>query len=161
MMSGTIRDNITYGLNRAVSEEEIREAAGLANIDTFIEQLPHQYDSRVGERGVLLSGGQKQRIAIARALLRNSQYLLLDEATASLDSDSEQKVQTAIEILLQGRTSLIIAHRLSTIMSADKIIVIEKGRISGMGTHAELFSGNDYYQRLVKQQFNAPIEQAI
>lgn len=161
MMSGTIRDNITYGMNRAVSEEEIREAAGLANIDTFIEQLPHQYDSRVGERGVLLSGGQKQRIAIARALLRNSQYLLLDEATASLDSDSEQKVQTAIEILLQGRTSLIIAHRLSTIMNADKIIVIEKGRISGMGTHAELFSGNDYYQRLVKQQFNAPIEQAI
>ena len=124
---GTIRDNITYGIDREVEMEELLHAARMANALDFIEQFPLQFDTEVGERGLKLSGGQRQRIAIARALLRKPSLLMLDEATSSLDSESEQLVQQALEKLMEGRTTLIIAHRLSTVIDADQLIFLEKG----------------------------------
>ncbi|MED1439111.1 ABC transporter ATP-binding protein [Aeribacillus composti] len=152
IMSGTIRENICYGLNRTVSEEEVRKAAQLANVDEFIEQMQDGYETEVGERGIKLSGGQRQRIAIARALLRNPKILLLDEATSNLDSNSEQKVQNALLHLMKNRTTFVIAHRLSTIINADLIIVLENGKITGQGTHDELLQSHPLYQKLVSQQ---------
>ncbi|WP_419152787.1 ABC transporter ATP-binding protein [Aeribacillus alveayuensis] len=152
IMSGTIRENICYGLNRTVSEEEVRKAAQLANADEFIEQMQDGYDTEVGERGIKLSGGQRQRIAIARALLRNPKILLLDEATSNLDSNSEQKVQNALLHLMKNRTTFVIAHRLSTIINADLIIILEKGKITGQGTHDELLQSHPLYQKLVSRQ---------
>ncbi|GIN94027.1 multidrug ABC transporter permease [Siminovitchia terrae] len=152
IMSGTIKDNICYGLQKSVDEAEIRQAAELANAAGFIENLPNQYDTEVGERGMKLSGGQRQRIAIARALLRNPKILLLDEATSNLDSESEGLVQSALQHLMAGRTTLIIAHRLSTILEADQIIVIEDGTVSGAGTHRQLMESHTLYQKLVQQQ---------
>ncbi|MED0716654.1 MAG: multidrug ABC transporter permease [Bacillaceae bacterium] len=152
IMSGTIRENICYGLNRTVSEEEVRKAAQLANADEFIEQMQDGYDTEVGERGIKLSGGQRQRIAIARALLRNPKILLLDEATSNLDSNSEQKVQNALLHLMKNRTTFVIAHRLSTIINADLIIVLENGKITGQGTHDELLQSHPLYQKLVSRQ---------
>lgn len=157
IMSGTIKDNICYGLQRSVDEAEIRYSAELANAAGFIEKLPNQYDTEVGERGIKLSGGQRQRIAIARALLRDPKLLLLDEATSNLDSESEGLVQNALQYLMAGRTTLIIAHRLSTVMDADKIIVIEEGNVTGMGTHEQLMGSHDLYQKLVQQQMKAEI----
>lgn len=153
VLSGTIRDNLVYGLSKDVSEDKIREAARMANADTFIERFPEGYATEIGERGVKLSGGQRQRIAIARALLRNPEILLLDEATSSLDSESERVVQEALERLMVGRTTFVIAHRLATVRHADQIIVLEDGRISGIGTHDRLVVDNPLYNKLVTQQF--------
>lgn len=153
VLSGTIRDNLVYGLAEDVSEDKIREAARMANADTFIERFPEGDATEIGERGVKLSGGQRQRIAIARALLRDPEILLLDEATSSLDSESERVVQEALERLMVGRTTFVIAHRLATVRHADQIIVLEDGRISGIGTHDRLVVDNPLYNKLVTQQF--------
>lgn len=152
LMSGSIKSNITYGLTRPVTDNEVREAARLANAAAFIEQLPSGYDTEVGERGIKLSGGQRQRIAIARALLRDPKLLLLDEATSNLDSESEALVQEALQNLMHGRTTLIIAHRLSTVVDADQIIFLENGILTGQGTHAQLMDGHALYRKFVHQQ---------
>nr|WP_249730648.1 ABC transporter ATP-binding protein [Paenibacillus sp. J2TS4] len=152
MMGGTIRDNLTYGLE-PVEEDKIKEAVEQANLSSFINSLDKGYDTEVGERGVKLSGGQRQRLAIARAILRDPEILLLDEATAHLDSDSERVVQEALQMLMHGRTTLVIAHRLSTVRNADKIVVLEKGTVTGQGTHEALLASHDFYRKLVQQQF--------
>jgi ATP-binding cassette subfamily B protein AbcA/BmrA len=159
MMSGTIRDNICYGLNRDVTDEEIERAAKLANAAEFIERLPNGYLTEVGERGIKLSGGQRQRIAIARALIRDPKILLLDEATSNLDSSSEVLVQKALQRLMEGRTTLVIAHRLSTVIGADQIVVLENGTITGVGTHSELLQTHPLYRELAEQQLQTILEQ--
>ena len=152
LIAGTIRENICYGISRPISEAELKQAAAMAYADQFIDELPDGYDTQVGERGVKLSGGQRQRIGIARALLRDPQILMLDEATSSLDSKSEIIVQQALQNLMKGRTTLVIAHRLSTVVDADQIIFLEKGKITGMGTHEQLFESHDMYKELASQQ---------
>ncbi|MBL0340103.1 MAG: ATP-binding cassette domain-containing protein [Bacteroidetes bacterium] len=152
LFGGTIKENIAYGKPGA-SEEEIRLAATKANAHEFVERFPEQYETIVGERGIKLSGGQRQRIAIARAILKNPAILILDEATSSLDSESEQLVQEALENLMKGRTSFVIAHRLSTIRNADKIVLIDKGIVSESGTHTELMNHNGLYRKLNEMQF--------
>ena len=155
LFGGTIRENIAYGRLNA-SENEITEAAKQANAHNFIQNLPEGYDTIVGERGMKLSGGQRQRIAIARALLKDPAILILDEATSSLDSESERLVQEALEVLMKNRTSIIIAHRLSTIREADKIIVLEKGKVAESGTHDELIQNEEgLYRYLSQLQFDA------
>ena len=154
LFGGTIRENIAYGKPDA-SDEEIMLAAKQANALNFVEGFPEKFETLVGERGVKLSGGQRQRIAIARALLKNPSILILDEATSSLDSESEKLVQEALEVLMEGRTSIIIAHRLSTIRSADKILVLDNGRITEEGTHQELINlENGIYKNLSNLQFS-------
>lgn len=152
LFGGSIKENIAYGKPGA-TDKEIMEAATKANAHDFISHFPEQYDTIVGERGVKLSGGQRQRVAIARAILRNPAILILDEATSSLDSESEQLVQEALENLMKNRTSFVIAHRLSTIRNADKIVVIDKGVVSETGTHEELMQSNGLYRRLNEMQF--------
>ena len=153
LFGGTIRENIAYGKPNA-SEAEIILAAQQANAFNFIESFPEKFETIVGERGIKLSGGQRQRIAIARALLKNPSILILDEATSSLDSESEKLVQEALEILMQGRTSIIIAHRLSTIRNADQILVLDNGIIAEQGTHQELIGlENGIYKNLSNLQF--------
>ncbi|EGG34497.1 ABC transporter ATP-binding protein [Paenibacillus sp. HGF5] len=152
MIAGTIRDNLCYGMDREVSDAELRRAAEMAYADGFIDELPSGFDTDVGERGVKLSGGQRQRIAIARALLRDPKILMLDEATSSLDSRSEIEVQKALKNLMAGRTTIIIAHRLSTVVGADQIIFIEKGTVTGRGTHDELIGQHDMYREFAVQQ---------
>jgi len=154
LFGGTIRENIAYGKPNA-TEDEIIKAAKQANAYQFIKGFPEKFETIVGERGIKLSGGQRQRIAIARALLKNPRILILDEATSSLDSESEKLVQEALEILMGGRTSIIIAHRLSTIRSADQIIVLDDGTIKEQGTHQELITlENGIYKNLSNLQFN-------
>jgi ABC-type multidrug transport system fused ATPase/permease subunit len=152
LFGGTIRENITYGKPEA-TEEEIIAAARSANAYEFITRFPEQFDTVVGERGIRLSGGQRQRIAIARAILKDPAILILDEATSSLDSESEQLVQEALENLMRGRTSFVIAHRLSTIRKADKIVVIDKGTVLESGTHDQLMKSNGLYRKLSDMQF--------
>ncbi|GBG11842.1 hypothetical protein PAT3040_06691 [Paenibacillus agaridevorans] len=152
MMAGSIRHNLTYGLSSDVSEERIAEALEGANLAELIASLPDGLETEVGERGVKLSGGQRQRLAIARAMLRDPEFLLLDEATAHLDSESERLVQDALQKLMQGRTTLVIAHRLSTVSNADRIIVLEKGEVTGQGTHMELLRSHELYVKLAKGQ---------
>jgi len=152
LFNDTVRENICYG-RRRVSEEEIVAAAQAALAHDFIEQLPAKYNSIIGERGQKLSGGERQRIAIARAILKNSPILILDEATSALDSESEILVQKALSNLIQGRTVFVIAHRLSTIRQANKIVVIDRGRISEIGTHTDLIARRGTYQRLHDLQF--------
>lgn len=154
IVAGTIRDNICYGLDRAVSDEELRKVAKMAYADQFISELPHGFDTEVGERGMKLSGGQRQRIAIARAFLRNPKILMLDEATSSLDSKSEKVVQLALGNLMKGRTTIVIAHRLSTVIDSDQIIFLEKGKITGKGTHEELFNTHSLYREFAEQQLH-------
>ena len=155
LFGGTIKENIAYGKIGA-SDKEIIAAAEKANAHNFINGLPEQYDTLVGERGIKLSGGQRQRIAIARALLKDPAILILDEATSSLDSESERLVQEALEILMKNRTSIIIAHRLSTIREADKIVVLEKGVVIESGTHEELLKNEEgLYRYLSQLQFEA------
>lgn len=153
ILSGTIRDNLGYGINKAFSDEELWHVLELAYARQFVSEMPHGLDTEVGERGVKLSGGQRQRLAIARAFLRDPKILMLDEATASLDSESEEMVQKALTNLMNGRTTLIIAHRLSTIVHADKILFIEHGEVTGEGTHQELVETHELYHRYVKEQF--------
>lgn len=155
LFGGSIRENIAYGRLTA-TDQEIIEAAKQANAHNFIQNLPEGYNTIVGERGMKLSGGQRQRIAIARALLKDPAILILDEATSSLDSESERLVQEALEILMKNRTSVIIAHRLSTIREADKIIVLEKGQVIESGTHDELIRNEEgLYRYLSQLQFEA------
>ncbi|MGG1420217.1 multidrug resistance ABC transporter ATP-binding protein/permease BmrA [Bacillus subtilis] len=160
LMSGTIRENICYGLERDVTDAEIEKAAEMAYALNFIKELPNQFDTEVGERGIMLSGGQRQRIAIARALLRNPSILMLDEATSSLDSQSEKSVQQALEVLMEGRTTIVIAHRLSTVVDADQLLFVEKGEITGRGTHHELMASHGLYRDFAEQQLkmNADLE---
>src|SRR5690606_36201780 len=151
LFGGTIFENIIYG-NPDASYEDVRLAAEKANALNFIESFPQKFDTIVGERGIQLSGGQKQRIAIARAVIKDPAILLLDEATSALDSESEQLVQEALEKLMKGRTSLVIAHRLSTIQQADKIFVLDAGRIIEQGTHSQLLEKKGLYCRLIEMQ---------
>jgi ABC-type multidrug transport system fused ATPase/permease subunit len=153
LFGGTIRDNILYGKPNATLQEII-EAAKQANAYDFIMSFPDQFETLVGDRGIQLSGGQRQRVAIARAVLKNPSILILDEATSSLDSESERLVQEALDKLMIGRTSIVIAHRLSTIRNADKIVVLQKGEVLEIGTHQELMTNNTgLYQKLSKLQF--------
>ncbi|ADH62908.1 ABC transporter related protein [Allomeiothermus silvanus DSM 9946] len=157
LFSGTVAENIRYGKPGA-SDAEVIEAAKAANAHEFITSFPDGYATIVGERGIKLSGGQRQRVAIARALLKNPRILILDEATSSLDSESEALVQEALEVLMQGRTTFVIAHRLSTIRSADKIVVLEAGRIVQQGTHQELLAAGGLYKELYELQFREDVE---
>lgn len=159
IFAGTVLENIRFGKPEA-SFEEVEAAARAALVHDFVVELPDGYDSIVGERGVMLSGGQKQRLAIARALLKNAPILLLDEATSALDAESERLVQLALERLMQGRTTLVIAHRLATIRDADRILVLEKGRLIDEGTHDELVRKGGRYAELARLQFrDAPMPQ--
>jgi subfamily B ATP-binding cassette protein MsbA len=152
LFSGTLRDNIAYG-DLEAEDEAIEEAAKAANAHDFIMNFPDGYDTIVGERGVGISGGQKQRISIARAILKNPKILILDEATSSLDSESEALVQEALEHLMENRTTFIIAHRLSTIKNADKIVVLEEGEIVEVGSHKKLLGKQGKYASLYQGQF--------
>jgi subfamily B ATP-binding cassette protein MsbA len=147
IFNDTVRDNIRYGTPDA-TDEQIEAAAKAAVAHDFIMELQNGYDTFVGEQGVKLSGGQRQRIAIARAMLRNAPILLLDEATSALDANSERLVQTALDRLQKGKTTIVVAHRLSTIMNADVIYVMSGGKIIETGNHAELISKNGIYARL-------------
>jgi ABC-type multidrug transport system fused ATPase/permease subunit len=152
LFGGTIKENIAYGKPNA-SISEINEAARKANALEFIDTFPEKFETIVGERGIKLSGGQRQRIAIARAVLKDPSILILDEATSSLDSESEREVQEALDKLMVGRTSFVIAHRLSTIRKADKIVVIDKGVVRESGTHDELMQlENGMYRTLSNLQ---------
>jgi len=156
LFGGPVRENIAYG-KLGATDDEIEAVARAAHAHEFIVEFPDGYDTVVGERGVKLSGGQRQRIAIARALLKNPAILILDEATSSLDSESERLVQDALETLMQGRTTFVIAHRLSTVRRADRIIVLESGQLIEEGTHEELMTGGGLYKRLYEIQFREPL----
>jgi len=152
LFNDTIANNISYGVSGA-TREEVVAAARLAYADDFIHELPQQYDTRIGDRGVRLSGGQRQRICIARALLRNTPILVLDEATSALDTESEAMVQKALNNLMQNRTTFVIAHRLSTVMHADKIVVLDEGQVQQIGRHQELLDRGGIYKKLFEMQF--------
>jgi subfamily B ATP-binding cassette protein MsbA len=147
LFNDTVRANIAYG-DDSMPEEAVREAAHAAHAAEFIEALPQGYSTEIGDRGVRLSGGQRQRLAIARAILKNPPILILDEATSALDSESERLVQAAIARLMAGRTALVIAHRLSTVRAADRIVVLDRGRIVEEGSHSELLRRGGLYTRL-------------
>lgn len=153
IMAGTIRYNLTYGATRNYTDEELWHVLDMAYAKTFVEAMPQGLDTEVGERGVKVSGGQRQRLAIARAFLRDPKILMLDEATASLDAESEMMVQKALTKLMHGRTTIVIAHRLSTIMNANRIYFIENGVVSGSGTHEDLIKSHPIYREYVKDQF--------
>ncbi|MBA4791462.1 MAG: ATP-binding cassette domain-containing protein, partial [Rhizobiales bacterium] len=154
IFADTVRENIRLARPEA-SDTEVEAAGRAAQVDEFVARLPQGWDTQVGERGVTLSGGQRQRIVIARAILRAAPVLLLDEATSALDAESETLVQTALEHSMRGRTTLVIAHRLSTVLSADRILVMEGGRLVDEGTHAQLVAKGGLYARLAALQFNA------
>lgn len=156
LFNDTLRANIAYGAKRGASDDAIRVAAEAAHAWEFIRKLPEGLDTLVGENGIKLSGGQRQRIAIARALLKDTPILILDEATSALDTESERHVQAALENLMQGRTTIVIAHRLSTIEKADRIVVMEQGRIVEIGKHTELLAQNGRYAQLYRMQFSSP-----
>jgi ATP-binding cassette subfamily B protein len=155
IFAASIRDNIRFGRPEA-TDAEVEQAADLALALPFIKQLPHGFDTPVGEHGVTLSGGERQRIAIARAILRDAALLLLDEATSSLDAQSEMLVKTALDHLMQQRTTLVIAHRLATVLSCDRILVMEAGRIVAGGTHSQLMAAGGLYADLARMQFRSP-----
>jgi ABC-type multidrug transport system fused ATPase/permease subunit len=151
LFSGTIRDNIRYGAP-AASDAEVEAAAEAAHVSEFVEGLPDGWDTDVGDAGLRLSGGQRQRVTIARALVRDPAILVFDEATSSLDAKSERSVQQAIDALQRGRTTFVIAHRLSTVRHADKIVLLEQGRVAAVGSHAELLERSPLYRELVSLQ---------
>ena len=154
LFDDTVHANVAYA-NRNASEKQIKEACDFAAASEFIEKLPQKFETIIGENGVRLSGGEKQRISIARAFLKNSPIILLDEATSSLDAESEEKVQTAVMNLTKNKTTLVIAHRLSTIIRADKIIVMKQGKIVETGTHSELIKNSMIYKNLYSKQLSA------
>ena len=154
LFDDTVRANIAYA-NMSATDEEIKKACNFAAATEFIEKLPKKFETIIGENGIRLSGGQKQRISIARAFLKNSPIILLDEATSSLDSESEEKVQNAVMNLTKNKTTLVIAHRLSTIIRADKIVVVNNGKIADTGTHNELLKNSIIYKNLYSKQLSA------
>jgi subfamily B ATP-binding cassette protein MsbA len=158
LFNDTIANNLAYGQLKSCSEDELLAAAEAAHVLEFAKEMPNGLDTMVGDRGVLLSGGQRQRIAIGRALLKNAPILILDEATSSLDTQSERRIQDALNVLMENRTTLVIAHRLSTVENADHIIVLEAGRIVESGTHDELIAKKGHYESLYKMQFGAEQE---
>lgn len=158
LFSGSIAENIAFG-KESVTQAEIEKAAKMANAYEFIMELPEKFETEVGERGTRLSGGQKQRIAIARALIQNPQIMILDEATSALDTESEKLVQEALDQLMKGRTTFVIAHRLSTIIHADKIVVMENGKIKEVGNHKELLERKGLYEHLYHIQFQEKMEE--
>ena len=151
LFDDTIRNNISYA-NLDASEEEIVSAAKYSFADEFINKLPEKYDTLIGENGVRLSGGEKQRLSIARAILKKSPIILLDEATSSLDAETEDKIQKAIVFLTKDRTTIVIAHRLSTILNSEKIYVIDKGKVIGSGKHDELLKTSEVYKNFYEKQ---------
>jgi ATP-binding cassette, subfamily B, putative efflux pump len=160
LFDGTIGENLRYGRPGATLDQ-IREVSRVAHADEFIEEFEKKYDTVVGERGVKLSGGQRQRVAIARAILADPKILVLDEATSSLDSESEAKIQDGLRSLRRGRTTFVIAHRLSTIRSADQILVLEHGEIVERGTHAELLAFGGRYRTLYDKQYNFEMDRFV
>jgi ATP-binding cassette subfamily B protein len=158
VFSGSVLENIRYGRPQA-TEAQVQRAAELANADGFIQALPQGYATAVGERGVTLSGGQRQRVAIARAILKDAPILLLDEATSALDAESERAVQAALDTLMRGRTTLVIAHRLATIRKADRILVLDGGRIVESGTHESLLAQGALYAQLAALQFTDALDE--
>jgi subfamily B ATP-binding cassette protein MsbA len=158
LFNGSVYSNISYGDLKDCSSEQVMAAAKMANADEFIKNLPQGYDTLIGDDGVMLSGGQRQRIAIARAILKNAPILILDEATSALDTDSERYIQAALEGLIKDRTTFVIAHRLSTIEKADRILVMESGRIVEQGSHKDLLSQAGRYAQLYNQAFESTEE---
>ena len=154
LFDDTVRANIAYA-NMNASEKQIKDACDFAAATEFIDKLPEKFETIIGENGIRLSGGQRQRISIARAVLKNSPIILLDEATSSLDAESEEKVQNAVMNLTKNKTTLVIAHRLSTIIRADKIIVLNQGKITDIGTHKELLQNSVIYKNLYSKQLSA------
>ncbi len=159
LFSRTIRENITYGVQRAVSQAEVEAAAQAAAIHDVILTFPNGYDTLVGEKGVTLSGGQKQRVAIARTLLKNPRILIFDDAVSAVDTETEAHIQAALEQLRRGRTTFVIAHRIQTVMRADLILVLDKGRIVQRGQHHELMAQEGIYRRIYELQ--SRIEQEV
>jgi subfamily B ATP-binding cassette protein MsbA len=157
LFNESVRDNIRFG-RQDLSDERVRKAAEAANAAGFIEQLAEGYDAVIGQAGGTLSGGQRQRIAIARAVIKDPAILILDEATSSLDSESERAIQAAIDEFVVGRTTIVIAHRLSTVQRADRIVVLDEGRVAEQGTHAALLARGGLYRRLYDTQFGARAE---
>ena len=157
LFNDTVSANIAYGAMKGASEAQIQAAADAAHATEFIRQMPQGFATLVGENGVKLSGGQRQRLAIARALLKNAPVLVLDEATSALDSESERHVQAALEALMKGRTTLVIAHRLSTVENADRIVVLDQGRIVEIGTHRALLAAGGVYAKLYQIQFSGQV----
>ena len=151
LFDDTVRNNIAYA-NLDATQEQIEEAAKFSFADEFIEKLPNKYETIIGENVVRLSGGEKQRLSIARAILKKSSIILLDEATSSLDAETENKIQKAISFLTQGKTTIVIAHRLSTILNSDKIYVIDKGSVIGEGRHDDLLLSSDAYKIFTKNK---------
>jgi subfamily B ATP-binding cassette protein MsbA len=152
LFNDTIANNIRYG-NPHASDDSVQEAARAAYAHDFIEEMPEGYETNIGDRGVRLSGGQRQRLCIARAILKDAPILILDEATSALDTESEQMVQQALNNLMKNRTTFVIAHRLSTVLHADRIVVLEGGRIAESGTHGELVKQEGLYSKLHAMQF--------
>ena len=150
LFNDTIKNNILFGAE--ATDEQIDEAARIANVSEFVNEMPDKYQSNIGDRGMKLSGGQRQRLTIARAVLRNPPIMILDEATSALDSESELLVQDALEKLMKNRTTVVIAHRLSTIRNADKIVVLDKGRIVEMGSNEQLMTLDGNYNKFVEMQ---------
>ena len=151
LFDDTIRNNIAYA-NMDANENDIKEAAKLSYCEEFINELPNKYETIIGENGIRLSGGEKQRISIARAMLKKTPIILLDEATSSLDSETEEKIQNALNILTKNKTTIVIAHRLSTILNSEKIFVVEKGEILASGKHEELLNISSQYKNFYEKQ---------